>query len=280
MRRAVLAAALIVPVTMSAQSRIMTDVDYRPAVEQANKKDMLDIYLPENARNAPVIVSFFGGALRAGEKSGEKFVGRLFSAKGFITVVPNYRLSPDVSHPAHVEDAAAAVAWVRNNIAKYGGDSASIVVIGHSAGAYLAALLTMDERYLGAHQMKPSELRGVVPVSAFFYVERSGVAPDRPKDVWGVDSTKWRAASPASYLRASGVPPLLLLYADGDDPWRRQQQSDFASALKQAGGRPVATHMIAGRTHNTVWSKMASGDEETSKSILDFIATLPRHAQH
>ena len=153
----VLAIALVIAPFLANAQRVVSDVAY---AKSTDKKQMLDIYMPDKfAGKAPVIVSLYGGALRAGDKSGEGFVGKRLSERGFITVVPNYRLSPDVSHPAHVEDAAAAVAWVRNNIAKYGGDSTSIVLIGHSAGAYLAALLTMDARYLAAHRMKPTELR-------------------------------------------------------------------------------------------------------------------------
>ena len=82
-------------------------------------------------------------------------------------------------------------------------------VIGHSAGAYLAALLALDPEYLAAFQMSPKDLKGVVPVSAFFYVNRTGVAPDRPKDVWGTDVATWKAASPAAWLRKD-APPMLL----------------------------------------------------------------------
>ena len=89
----------------------------------------------------------------------------------------NYRLSPAVSHPAHIEDAAASFAWVKRHIAEYGGDPNQIFVVGHSAGAYLLALLATDERYLAAHGLSARDIRGLVPVSAFFWVERSGVAP-------------------------------------------------------------------------------------------------------
>ena len=185
------AVGLTVPVQGRSQDRapdvpkaditVTTDLDYVSTAEYPNKKDRLDVYAPKNAKGAPVVVSIHGGALREGDKSGQAFVGQRFAAAGFVTMVINYRLSPSVTHPAHVEDAAHAVAWARSHAAEYGGDPKKLFVIGHSAGAYLAALLTLDPKYLGAYQMSAADLKGVVPVSAFFYVDRKGVAPDRPK---------------------------------------------------------------------------------------------------
>lgn len=266
----------LVPATASAQVRVVSDVDYVAAADYPDKKDRLDIYVPEQASRAPVIVSFYGGALRAGDKSGHVGVGQRFAAAGYVTVVANYRLSPGVMHPAHVQDAAAAVAWVKQNIAKHGGDPEKVIVIGHSAGAYLAALLATDARYLAAHGLTPTDIRGYVPVSAFFYVDRPGVAPDRPKDVWGTDATVWRAASPAAYI-AAGAPPLLLLYADGDDGWRRNQQHEFANALRVKGNRDVELRMITGRTHNSIWSEMmGSATDDTTRAILAFAGRVTR----
>jgi acetyl esterase/lipase len=271
--------AVCIPATAFPQVRVVNDVDYISTADYPDKKDRLDIYTPANASKAPVIVSIHGGGLRQGDKSGHTFVGQRFAANGFVTVVVNHRLSPGVMHPAHIEDIAAAVAWVKRNIAQHGGDPDKLFVIGHSAGAYLAALLVTDSRYLAAHGLNPRDIRGVVPVSAFFYVDRPGVAPDRPKDTWGTDATVWKAASPATYV-TSRVPPLLLLYADGDDPWRREQQTEFSKALAAAGHRDVAVRQIAGRTHNTVWSEMAKGDEETSRAIVEFVNRLVRASSY
>jgi acetyl esterase/lipase len=263
------------PPAAAAQVRVIADVDYVAATDYADKKDRLDIYIPERATKAPVIVSIHGGGLRAGDKSGQTFVGQRFASAGNVTVVVNHRLSPSVMHPAHIEDIAMAVAWVKRNIGQHGGDPDNLFVIGHSAGAYLAALLALDPRYLAAHGLTPRDVRGFVPVSGFFYVDRTGVAPDRPRDVWGTDVKVWKDASPATFI-GPRVPPMLLLYADGDDEWRRQQQADFAKALKDSGNRDVEAQMIHGRTHNTVWTEMSKGDEETSRAIGQFVNRLSR----
>ena len=266
---------LAVPAPAAAQAppadvKVTTHLDYVPTAEYADWKDRLDVYAPANAQDAPVVVSIHGGALREGDKYKEGFVGQRLAQAGFVAVVINYRLSPGVMHPAHIEDAAQAVAWARTHAAEYGGNPRKLFVIGHSAGAYLAALLATDPRYLAPYRMKPTDLAGIVPVSAFFYVDRTGVAPDRPKDVWGTDPATWKAASPGAHL-GKDVPPMLLLYADGDQPWRRQQQTDFVTDLKKAGAPTVNILMVAGRDHTTVWTRMKNPGDEVAAAIVAFV---------
>lgn len=268
----VLAAALA-PAVATAQVRVVSDIDYVAGAEYANKKDRLDIYVPPGAKSAPVIISVHGGLLRQGDKSEEAHVGQRFAAAGYVTVVPSYRLSPGVMHPAHVGDVAAAVAWVKRNIATHGGDPDRIVLTGHSAGAYLVALVALDPRYLAAHALTSRDLRGVIPVSAFFYVDREGVAPDRPKDVWGTEVAAWKSASVEPYMRAD-APPMLVLYADGDEAWRRQQQLDFAADLVRAGHAPVETRMIPSRSHMSIWHKLGEPADPTAEALIAFADRL------
>jgi acetyl esterase/lipase len=248
--------------------RVVRDIPYRTG--EAGDKNKLDLYVPAGRTNVPVIVSLYGGGLMRGDKKEQSFVGQRFASAGFVTAVVNYRLSPEVSHPVHVQDAAAAVAWVKRHIAEHGGNPGQTFVIGHSAGAYLAALLATDERYLAAHQLSLRDIRGVVPVSAFFWVERSGVAPDRDKSVWGTDRQVWIDASPAHHLHPR-VPPMLVLYADGDEPWRRDQTTEAVQALKAAGGRAVEVAQIMGRSHATIWSRLNEDGDEVSERIVQFV---------
>jgi acetyl esterase/lipase len=248
--------------------RVLTGIDYLPSAVYAEDKDKLDLYLPVGQRGFPVIVSLYGGGLRQGDKSKETHIGQRFAAAGVGVAVVNYRLSPAVAHPAHAQDVAAALAWVKSNIARHGGNPNAVFLIGHSAGAYLTALLATDARYLAAHQLKPTDLAGFVPVSGFFWVEK--VAPDRPKDTWGTDPAAWPAASPAKYV-APNAPPIFLLYADKDDEWRRQQNEEFAAALRKAGNQGVQVRMIPNRTHTEIWQNMRN-EEEASAAILEFVA--------
>jgi acetyl esterase/lipase len=250
--------------------KVVKDIPYLAGANYAANKDKLDLYLPEGRTNVPVIVSYYGGALTAGDKNAQAFIGRRFAEAGFATAVVNYRLTPEVQHPGHIQDAAASFAWVKRHIGEHGGDPGQVFVIGHSAGAYLGALLATDERYLAAHKLSLRDIRGVVPVSAFYWVEKTGVAPDRDKRVWGTDQKVWIDASPAHHLGA-GVPPMLVVYADGDDEWRRQQNVEIAQALTSAGARDVKIAVMPGRTHNTIWSKVAEDGDETAARIIDFV---------
>ena len=249
--------------------RVVRDVPFLQGAGYADDKDKLDLYLPEGRTNAPVIVSYYGNQLMGGDKSEDEFVGRRFATAGFLTAVVNYRLSPSVSHPAHVQDAAASFAWVKRHIKEYGGDPDRVFVIGYSAGGYLAALLSTDPRYLAAHKLSPRDIRGAVPVSAFYWVERRGVAPDRDKRVWGTDQKVWVDASPAHHLRAD-APPMLILYADRDEDWRRQQNVEVAAAMKAAGNAKVEIAMIRDRNHATIWSRVAGEGDDTAERIIRF----------
>lgn len=247
--------------------RIEKDLDYVADTDYAEQKDRLDVYSPAAGQNHPVVIFFHGGGLMNGNKDGSEHVGQSLAAAGIVAVVPNYRLSPGVAHPAHVKDAAAAVAWTSKHIASHGGDPSRIYLSGHSAGAYLAALLGTDERYLGEVEMSVSDLAGIAPISGFFYVDR--VAPDRPKTVWGTEAAVWREASPAHYLSAD-APPFLFLYADGDDAWRRGQNEESARALRDLGHESVEAIQIEDRDHTGIWQRIAPRDP-TLETLVAFV---------
>ena len=252
--------------------RVVKDIAYRSGPADAAGKDRLDLYLPQGKTNTPVIVWYYGGALQEGDKSDATEVGaaQRFAAAGIATAVVNYRLSPGVAHPAHIEDAAAGFAWVKRHLAEYGGDANQVFVAGHSAGAYLLALLATDERYLGAHGLSLRDICGLVPVSAFYWVERAGVAPDRPKTVWGTDERVWQDASPAHHLRA-GLPPMQILYADGDEPWRQQQNEEFEREVRKAGNAQVSIVRIANRTHMSILGHLKDDDDPASNNVIAFV---------
>jgi len=174
-----------------------------------------------------------------------------------------------VSHPAHIQDAAASFAWVKRHIAEYGGNADRVFIIGYSAAAYLFALLSTDPRYLAAHNLSPRDIRGAVPVSAFYWVERRGVAPDRDRSVWGNDRNVWVDASPAHHLQA-GAPPMLILYAEHDEDWRREQNVEVATVMKTAGLKGVEIAMIADRNHATIWSNVGNDRDDTAERIIQF----------
>jgi acetyl esterase/lipase len=252
-----------------ALSQVVTtrNVDYRSEVDFEDGKDRLDIYMPGGAEAVPVIVFFHGGALRAGSKEAGSVVAERFVPSGVGVVSANYRLSPGVMHPAHVEDAAAAFAWVVKNIRGHGGDPDNVYVAGHSAGAYLATLLALDPGHLGRHGLELRSIRGTIPISPFLYVEET--AADRPKDVWGEDPSDWLKASVTPHITA-GKGPMLLIYADGDDEWRRNQNDKFGEAMRAVGNN-VKVVEVSNRTHDTLRSAMNAEDDQIHGLVLRFL---------
>lgn len=185
----------------------------------------LDVYAPPNADNLPVVLMIHGGGWSLGDK-GTPDVGinkaDYFTSHGYIYVSINYRLSPDVTHPTHVEDVAAAVSWVLENIDDYGGNPAHLYLMGHSAGAQLAALVATDEHYLAAQDHALSELSGVILLDGTGYdipLSLGGqfFLPDRIlqmyADAFGTDPVVWSDASPVTHVASGkGIPPFLILY--------------------------------------------------------------------
>ena len=130
-------------------------------------RQRLDVYVPEAPlkESRAVILFIHGGSWNSGSKDQYRFVGTSLAERGFVAVLPNYRLNPAVRFPDFVADAAAAVTWTLRNIASYGGDPRRVFVMGHSAGAHIALLLTLDRRYLVAAGASADDLRGVIGLS-------------------------------------------------------------------------------------------------------------------
>ena len=244
------------------------DIDYIIGAEYAAGRDRLDVFMPAEISDAPVIVFLHGGGLLIGDKSQGLSLAESLVPRGIGVVATNYRLSPGVSHPAHVQDAAAAFAWTIKHIENYGGDPKRVYLAGHSAGAYMATLLALDDSYLHELGLSESSVRGMIAISPFLYVEE--VAPDRPKSVWGSDTSTWRQASPTSHV-GSWRPPLLFVYADRDAEWRRDQIKRAVAVLESAGQERVEMVEIQDRDHLSIIEKLVEGDDLASSRIADFV---------
>ncbi|MDZ7282863.1 alpha/beta hydrolase [Sphingomonas sanguinis] len=199
----------------------------------SDPRQTLDIYAPRatDPNKRPVVVFFYGGSWNSGTRSGYAFVGRALAAQGFVVVIPDYRLVPAVRYPAFVEDGAAAVRWTEGHIAGFGGDPAKLVLMGHSAGAYIAAMLAVDDRWLGRDRQTVRGLVGLAGPYDFapFDVDVAraafGTWP-RPEETQPVH---WAGA---------GDPPALLLVG-GEDKTVQPRNSEALAARLRAGGVPV-----------------------------------------
>ena len=202
----------------------------------ANPRQTLDIYRPEGgAGKAPVIVFFYGGNWVSGERADYAFVGRALAARGFVVVIPDYRLYPQVRYPDFLVDSARAVAWTERKIAAYGGDPKKIFAMGHSAGAYNAAMLALDSRLLRAQGSDPSHLRGWIGMAGpynFLPVQNPTTRPvfwypDTPPD-----------SQPINHV-SRNAPPALLIAANNDDTVNPARNTGAMGDKLRSAGVPV-----------------------------------------
>lgn len=195
-----------------------------------NARQQLDIYAPStpSANPRPVIVWFYGGSWNSGTREGYNFAGRALAAQGFVTVVADYRLVPEVRFPGFVEDGAAAVRWVRANIGEYGGDGERIVVAGHSAGAYIAAMLANDPQWLGDDREALAGLVGLAGPYDFYPF-------DVPSTVEAFGQWPEPSATQPITFADQTAPPALLLTGEDDTTVKPRNSEALSAKLSEAG---------------------------------------------
>ncbi len=193
----------------------------------------LDVYIPKRrAGPLPMVVFFYGGSWQNGDKADYLFAAAALASRGYIAILPDYRLYPAVRFPAFVEDGAKAVRWALDHAAEIGGDPERLFLMGHSAGAHIATLLTLDERYLAAEGVAAGRIRGTISLAGpnAFY-------PSRTASIAAVfahlaDET---VARPIEYVDGNEA-PLLLLHGDDDDTVFAFNTIDLSKAVREAGG--------------------------------------------
>ena len=193
-------------------------------------RQRLDVYAPTapGARPRPVILFFYGGSWSSGDRGGYAFVGRALAARGFVTVIPDYRLVPEVAYPAFVEDGANAVRWARAHAKDYGADGDRIVLAGHSAGAYIAAMLAVDGRWLGRERAAVRGLAGLA--GPYDFAPFTSEASRRAFGAWP-DAAE---TQPVTHVDAS-APPALLLTGAEDTTVRPRNSESLAARLRKLG---------------------------------------------
>ncbi|MCD6050464.1 MAG: Carboxylesterase [Verrucomicrobia bacterium] len=219
-----------------------------PYSDAPHERQVLDIYSPKDAKNLPVVFWIHGGGWQGGDKTSVQLKPQAFVEKGFVFVSTNYRLLPGVEMDAIIRDIAKSLGWVHHNIAKHGGDPTRILVMGHSAGAQLAALICTDDRYLKAEKVALSNLKGCVPVDGDTYDIPAIIETAETRNrVHGLPQPKYGhrlkfGNDPAKHLDYSAVthiapgkniPPFLILYV-ADHPDNSAQAQRLNTKLTEA----------------------------------------------
>ena len=251
-------AAPLMAMTACTPAGLLTSVDRLTSAAEAKRvaaavpygadiRHKLDVWAPRGraAEPLPVVVFFYGGGWAEGSRSEYGFAGAAYASKGFIAVLPDYRLVPTVHFPAFVEDGALAVKWVRDNIARYGGDPKRITLAGHSAGAYNAAMLALDPKFLRGAGVDPKIIRSAAllsgPYDFYPFTEARG----------GAAFGQWKnpaETQPITFARRD-APPLFLAHGTSDRVVLPRNAKRLAERLRQEGAEvelrlyPRANHV-------------------------------------
>ena len=222
--------------------QLVTGQSYGP-----HGRHKLDVWAPGNSAAAgrlPVIVFFYGGGWMSGSRGDYAFAAAALASRGFVVVVPDYRLVPEVRFPTFIEDCALAVRWVRDEIASHGGDPRRISLAGHSAGAYNAAMLALDRHFLADAGVAPDTIRAAAllsgPYDFYPFTESYGRAA---MGQW----PRPRETQPINFVRRD-APPILLLHGSTDRTAFPYNSKRLAQRLK-ALGAPVTLKIYPGKNH-------------------------------
>ena len=267
----------------SAQAKLKVTPDI-PYAEPADPRQKVDIYASEGARNRPVVFWIHGGGWQTGDRTNVQVKPQAFVDKGFVFVSTGYRLLTNVDMVTIFHDIASSVRWVHEHIAEHGGDPNRILVMGHSAGAQLAALICIDDRYLKAEGLSLAIIKGCVPVDGDTYdvpaiIETAetrqrvhGLPMPRfgHRIKFGNDPAKHRDYSAVTHVaKGKGIPPFLILHV-ADHPDTSAQAERLEAELKDAG-IPVKRFAARETNHSKLNENLGLPDDPPTVALFEFV---------
>lgn len=243
-----------------------------------NARQKLDIYLPKAANestkleSAPlkkVIIFYYGGNWDSGERADYKFAAEALVGHGYIVVIPDYRVYPEVLFPGFMADPVSVAKWVKTNIKKYNGDANEVFLAGHSAGAHIAVMMAINPEYLADASLKPNDFAGVIGLAGPY--DFLPLKSDRLKIIFGPEAQQWKS-QPINFVDGKN-PPLLLAVGMKDDTVWPRNTINLAKKIKEKRGL-VEVHEFASYGHVDMVAKLAKplrGNGELLKSVITFI---------
>jgi arylformamidase len=270
---AVLSVAFLASPLRADEPKVHRDLAY---AEPKSERQTLDVYAPSEGKDHPVVVWIHGGGLQAGDKKEMDKKPQAFVDKGFVFVSINYRLLPNnVTIKQMAGDVAKAIRWTYDHAKDYGGDPDTIFVMGHSAGAQLAALVCTDEGYLKAEKPSLSNIKGCVPVDGDTYDVPLQIQTVEQKRADGYrrkfgDADSQKDLSPVTHVaKGKNIPPVLLLHV-AEHPETKLQSQRLAKALQEASVSAKA-FPAEGKTHDTINADLGLPDDKPTKELFGFL---------
>ncbi|MEM9177201.1 MAG: alpha/beta hydrolase [Myxococcota bacterium] len=264
--------------------RTLLDLAYRDGAEFDDEKHRLDLFLPaEGTTDWPTLVFVHGGGWTHGDRrlgalgiEPMRNLGRFYAARGYGVVVPSYRLQPGVDWAAQIDDVAAAVAWARENVGRFGGDPDAIALGGHSAGAWLAARVGLADAPLARHGTDRDGLCGLVLVSGAGYdlADEATYAAGASRAYFErrfAGEGDWEAQASVVTNVDAPAPPSLLLTAEGEGPTFERQSNRLYEVVAPLSPRSKR-HEVAGQDHQRILVSMSLEGDPASETALAFLA--------
>jgi acetyl esterase/lipase len=235
-------------------------------------RQKLDLYLPRNGEVRATILYLYGGGWVSGARWYYRLFGQMMAARGYAVAVPDYHLYPHAAFPTFVEDAALAFKWVHDNVVRWGGRTSRVFVMGHSAGAHIAALVALDPRYLRRHGLEPSAIKGVVGLAGPYTMDPLKWRGMR--DIFAPSASEPHSARPIKLVRA-GAPPMLLLHGVKDRVVKSDASVNLASALTGVGS-PAEAKIYPGVGHFEIFGSYLWGWRWRAAALKDTEAFIAR----
>lgn len=231
-----------------------------------NERQMLDVYAPAAGKNLPVVIWIHGGGWQTGDKKDVGHKPQAFYDKGFVFASVNYRLLPEVKINQMAQDVAKAIRWVHDHAKEFSGDPDTMIVMGHSAGAQLAALVCTDERYMKAEGLPLSIIKGCVPVDGDTYDVPLQIETVKGKRAAGYiikfgDEKMQKELSPVTHVaKGKNIPPFLILHvADHPETKAQSQRLVKASRKRACRQRRIPPKGRITTPSTLTWASQATG---------------------
>lgn len=257
----------------------ITNIRYATHTHSDAALNMLNVYMPKKGSNSPMVIWVHGGSLSYGDKDNMLHKPEYFTARGYVFVSLNYRVSPAVKHPAHVQDVADALVWLHENAKHYSGDPDKMFLIGHSNGADLAALVALDNKYLAKSGGSPAMLDGVVLLDGEGYdlslLMKTGTNKMKEwyMEAFGKTKKDWDQASAVNFVKPdSNLPPFMVAYADDQEPSEKQAIA-LSKKLSDSNIRNTVFHYEK-KTTNSLNKELGKETDKPTEDIYRFLQEI------
>lgn len=260
------------------QSFDSNDLRYQHNIFYAGTNDTLqslDVYWNSKSKNVSVLVFVHGGGWLSGDKKQYRGMASYLASNGLTVVLVDYRLSPKVKFPYHIEDVAAAINWVKDSIESYNGKKENIYLMGHSAGGQLITLLMFDKTYLKKYGIVPNDIAGVITISGVFEIkpQEGGATKKYLGMVFGENEKIWRQATCKTHINTNMknlVPPFLISWGSKENELIMNESLNIIEELK-AHEVSYQSFLFDNNNHYAFKDDLMNTGSRFYKNVVEFI---------